>query len=187
MYSDDLDYAKKRLNGTLVRKTEGSPFLVQEVVKEGDTTACLGTDLTTSEFLSTPLDEIDLTPVPLGFANHGDKMSFFCRRPLRRDWKQGLSTGNVVIYGEAKRDFNWNMLTNTILNKFPKLDEVIHYVKKGSARSKAFSRDFGLSSSNGDTLLVYRKFVVGRLDGGNLVLNRDKFFLEEHLRESVGA
>lgn len=187
MYSDDLDYARKRLNGTLVRKTGGSPFLVQDVLKEGNTTTCLGTDLTVSEFLSVPLDEIDLTPVPLGFANHGDKMSFFCRRPLRRDWKQGLSTGNMVIYGDAKRDFNWDMLTNTILNKFPKLSEVVAHIKKGGTRSRAFSRDFGLSSNQGDVSLVYRKFVVGRLDGNHLVLDRDKFFLEGHLRESVGA
>lgn len=187
MYADDIDYARKRLNGTLVRNTSGDPFLVQGVLKEGSVVVCLGTNLITSEATFTPINDIDLTPVPLGFANHGDKMSFFCRRPLRRDWKQGLSTGNMIIYGDAKRDFSWGMLTNTIINKFPKLNEVVRYVKKDSGRSKAFSRNFGLSSLNGDVALVYRKFVVGRLDGDNLVLSRDKFFLEEHLRESVGA
>lgn len=186
MYQDDLDYARKRLEGTLVRKTNGNPFIVDQVLLEGTTMVCFGVDLTSEITETIPLANIDLTPVKLGFVNYNGKMVFACRKPMRKDWKQGLSLNSLVVYGTDKRDIGLRSLTKTVMNNYPSVADCVAYLKKTKNRSMAFSRDFGLSNRGEEVLLVYRKYEVGKLTDGRLVLNPDKFFLEQHLAEVVG-
>lgn len=186
MYDDDLEYAKKRLEGTLIRKSDGHPFIVDQVSVESKVMVCFGTDMASGVIETLPLSQLDLTPVKLGFVNYNGKMVFVCRKPMRKDWKQGLSLNSLVVYGSDKRDIGLRSLTKTVMNDYPSLADCISYLKKTKNRSMAFSRDFGLASRGEETLLVYRKYEVGKLIEGRLVLNPDKFFLEQHLAEVVG-
>lgn len=186
MYYDDLEYAKKRLEGTLLRKNTGSPFIVDQVYMDGKTMTCLGANLDNGEVESVPLKDINLVPVSLGFVNYNGRMHFACRKPMRKDWKQGLSVQSLVIYGADKRDIGLRQLYKTVKNDYPSLSECKSYLSKTKNRSMAFSRDFGLSHHKDEVVLVYRKYDVGRLIDNQLVLNPDKFFLEQHLAEIVG-
>lgn len=187
MYYDDIEYASRRLVNTLVRKKNGNPFLIISVSKgEDGNTYCAGQDTLRELVEEINLRDIDLTPVPLGFANIGGKMSYLCRKPMRKDWRQGLSLNSLVSYGVNTRDLRLNYLTNTILNKYPTVQKCIEYVKTGSGYSMAFSRDFGIINKGKEIELIYRKYSVGKLVGQTFVLDPDKFFLEQHLSESMG-
>jgi len=184
MYYDDLDYANKRLSQTLVRKRDGTPFLVAIVVNNGKDFICRGENLMTSTPEDVSLSNIDLTPVPLGFFNHEGKMYFSCRKPMRKDWKQGLSLQSLVVYG-ATRKLGFKVLVQPILNTYPNFVRALEIVNRKTVTSVAFSRDFGLSKQDDGLSLLYRKFTVGKVVRENLVLNRDKFFLDQHLSEAL--
>lgn len=185
MYYDDIEYAQRRLSSTLVRKKNGEPFFISAVVRKGSDTICVGFN-PKSEEQHINLKDIDLTPVPLGFANLGNVMAYLCRKPMRKDWKQGLSVNSLVSYGLDKRDFHLLQICDTVLGKYPTLQEAKDFVSVRINNSKAFSRDFGLINNGKNIALMYRKYTVGKLVGGKLVLDADKFFLEQHLAESVG-
>jgi len=187
VYYDNVEYAAKRLDGTLIRKNDGSPFVVIETFLTGNSVVCSGNNLLSGEGEIVDLSALDLTPVPLGFANIEGKMIFVCRKPMRRDWKQGLSPNNLVLYGAEKRGFSFSSLVNTILNKFPTFEECLVYVNKTRNRSMAFSRDFGITSKDGGPYLIYRKYSVGTVIDGIPVLSPDKFFLEQHLSSAMRA
>lgn len=186
MYYDDIEYASRRLSSTLVRKPNGNPFYVMSVSRVGTETICTGTDPVREVMEDVNLRDIDLTPVPLGFVNFRGQMGYACRRPMRKDWKQGLSQTSLVVYGFDKRDLNLTQLSNTVLGKYPTLSKSLNYVKTGQKLSMAFSRDFGVINSGKEIELIYRKYPVGKLVDQTLVLNPDKFFLEQHLSEAMG-
>lgn len=185
MYYDDLEYANKRLAGTLVRDITGSPFVVSSVDSIGGKFVCFGTHLVSQQTEAVPLEKIDLTPVPLGFFNHEYRMYFSCRKPMRSDWKQGLSNKSLLIYGTTDR-FGFGVLTQPILNTYPKLNRALEILSKRVSGSVAFSRDFGIAKKDKELLLFYRKYEVGKVEKNLPVLNRDKFFLGQHLEEVVG-
>jgi hypothetical protein len=186
MYYDDVDYAAKRLNLSLVRRTNGNPFFVSSTLRDGKKIVCLGQDLVSQREEIVYLEDIDLTPVPLGFFNMGGKMSFACRKPMRKDWKQGLSLNSLVLYGVDKRNFSFSYLTETIMGTYPTYQQSVSYVNKTKNRSMAFSRDFGISNKEEEgSKLIYRKYVVGEIKNGVAVLSPDKYFLEQHLASAM--
>lgn len=186
MYYDDIEYASRRLTSTLVRKANGAPFYVIAVTKIKSDTICSGSNTLTNSIEDVNLREIDLTPVPLGFVNYEGQMGYACRRPMRKDWKQGLSQTSLNVYGIDKRRLNLVSLSDTVLGKYPTLKDSIEHVKLTRGAAMAFSRDFGLTNSGKEIELIYRKYPVGKLVDQTLVLNPDKFFLEQHLTEAMG-
>lgn len=185
MYFDDIEYAKKRLEGTLVRKSNGNPFHIATVELVGGQTFCIGSDFATGQSESVNLREIDLTPVPLGFVNlPGGNAVFTCRKPMRRDWKQGLSPNSIVVYGGEGRLNNFKPLIQPILKQYPNFATAVTNLSK--RKSCAFSRDFAVERSDTGISLKYRKYVVGSIDNGRPVLDPNYFFLDQHLAASIG-
>lgn len=186
MYKDDPEYAGKRLNNTLVRLKDGRPFMVLKVIASptNGEWGVMGDVLPAGGRIWVDLDDLDLTPVPLGFVNTSEGMVFTCRKPMRKDWKQGLSLNSLVTYGHIDAsNFNLSILVQTILKEYPTFTKAISLTDtRGSA---AFSRDFGVSKKNGDTTLVYRKYAVGDVKGGVPMLYPNKSFLQQHLDEAV--
>jgi len=185
MYYDDLDYASKRLNGTLVRLKDGTPFQVNRMEYNGDSVmGAIGYALPAKKSVWQPLSNIDLTPVPLGFVNTELGMVFTCRKPMRKDWRQGLSLNSLVTYGAIPAcDMSYTTLMQPILNTYPSFKTAVGtVVKRGSV---AFSRDFGLVYHDGRIGLVYRKYVVGTVKDGVATLSDDKLFLQQHLDEVI--
>lgn len=186
MYQDDLDYAARRLNKTLVRLKSGKAFWVEST----------STDLEGNmshigvEFPATVRevwhDELDLEPVPLGFVNISDKMVFVMRMPMRKDWHQGLSANAIATCGTvAPHAIKMAWLVQPVENQYPDFKRALQDLKK--RESIAFSRDFGVSKGGNDTFLHFRTWRVGKVEGDVPILSVDKLFLQQHLDDVVGG
>ena len=185
MYEDDLEYASRRLNNTLVRTDTGKAFFVLRtyyndagiMVHDGDL-------IDEGDRITILHSKLDLEPVPLGFINVTDDMVFISRKPMRRDWKQGLSHNSINTFGRLRPDeVNIRALSQPINKTYPTFAKALSSLNKRS--SMAFSRDFGLSKIDEQVVLVYRKHNVGRVVDGVPVLNDNKQFLQQHLQEAM--
>lgn len=186
MYEDDLDYATRRLNNTLVRIANGDPFYITRTYLD-DTGVMYhrGTNLAQGETQEVPHALLNLEPVPLGFVNTSSDMVFIARKPMRRDWKQGLSHNSMVTYGRLRPDeINMKLLVQPIMQQYPSFSRALSAIK-GKKSSIAFSRDFGLTKRGEEILLVYRQHRVGAIVNDEPVLDPGKLFLQQHLSEAV--
>lgn len=82
-------YAAGRLVGTIVRHKNKAISIVEIGAKVH------AVQLVSGEPIEFPYKELDITPVPLGYANIGGKALYISRIPLRNDWKQGLRPKNM--------------------------------------------------------------------------------------------
>lgn len=186
MYEDDIDYAIRRLNNTLVRTEDGHPFYITSTFWDEDMRMKhKGQDMVTGERREAFHNSLNLEPVPLGFINTDRGMVFVARKPMRRDWRQGLSHNSLVTFGKyLPEEVNLKWLCQPILQNYPTLQRAIEQVdKKGSV---AFSREFGLSAANGGVQLFYRQYPVGQLVNDKPILAQNKEFLQQHLEEAMG-
>lgn len=186
MYEDDLEYASRRLNNTLVRLANGDPFYVGRTYLDDQSAMWhSGTNLNVGNTQHVLHVDLNLEPVPLGFVNTTSDMVYVARKPMRRDWKQGLSHNSMVAYGKLRPDeVNMKLLVQPIMQKYPSFTRALEVIK-GKKNSIAFSRDFGLMKKGDDLLLCYRQHQVGVVRDGQPTLNPDKTFLQQHLMEAV--
>jgi hypothetical protein len=121
MYADDPDYASKRLNNTLVRLLNGDLFHVYRVAASDiGAIGVSGTNYISGNKMWVPLDDLDLEPIPLGFVNVDNNMVFTCRKPMRKDWRQGLSQNSLLTYGHISgHDLNFKLLVQPVTNQYP--------------------------------------------------------------------
>lgn len=144
-----------------------------------------GVNMETERTISVSHRELDLIPVPLGFVNARNDMVFVCRKPMRRSWRQGLARNNMMTYGSlSAEEIPFKLLSQPIRNQYPSFEKALGLIGKKS--SVAFSREFGLSAlDKGEVGIVYRKDLVGKVEKGQAVLSRNKFFLQEHLDDDM--
>ncbi len=188
MYEDDLEYASRRLNNTLVRLQDGTPFYISRTFYDDNRVMVHhGTDLVTGDAKSARHSELDLEPVPLGFINTSADMVYVARKPMRRDWRQGLSHNSMITYGRLRpEDVNMKLLVQPILQQYPSFARAMQTLK-GKKSSVAFSREFGLTKKDNAILLCYRQHPVGVVTDNGPVLYAHKSFLQQHLEEAMGA
>jgi hypothetical protein len=188
MYEDDIDYATRRLNNTLVRLQDGSPFYISRTFYDDARTMIHhGTNLATSVPHSAMHSELNLEPVPLGFVNTSSDMVYVARKPMRRDWKQGLSHNSMITYGRLRPDeVNMKLLVQPIMQQYPTFARALQSLK-GKKNSIAFSREFGLTKQGDSLILCYRQHPVGVVSDNGPVLYAHKSFLQQHLDEAMGA
>lgn len=187
MYADDIDYARRRLVGTVVRTPTGNPFYVTQVEQDDGDLRCYGHDYAVDRDANHLLAEVNLEPLPLGFVNLTNDMAFLCRKPMRRDWRQGLSQNNLVIYGNlSARDFPYKLLKQPVLKQYPSWSAALTKLTSTKKMSMAFSRDFGFSKHQDNISLIFRKHVVGTIVNDTPRLLPEKFFLQQHLDEVMG-
>ncbi len=189
-YSDDLEYARRRLQETLVRLDNGRPIRVSGINSAKGKFVCNYDDLATQLQSTCFIEELDLTPVPLGFFSYTKQASAFCVRKPTRKPVQGLSSCNIHIYNTLNYEyhFSWQFLLQPILNSYPKVEEAINILKNpGHVGTVGFSREFavGREKPNTPMHIIYRIHKVGAVDNGNLKLDEDKMFLSQHLEECV--
>lgn len=189
-YSDDLEYARRRLQETLVRLGDGTPIRVMVINNTGGKFVCCYENLVTQSPSTCLIEELDLTPVPLGFFSYGERASAFCVRKPTRKPVQGLSSCNIHIYNhhDFTMNFSWRYLLQPIFNTYPKVEDAIKELKNSSCTgSTAFAREFAVDrrSPNTPLYLMYRTHQVGVVEDGNLKLDDDKMFLSEHLEECL--
>lgn len=183
MYGDDYEYASSRLAGTIVR-LGAEPIIIDDVYPDLNVIAAKLTDIKT--FFKAKLSDLNLKPVELGFANYKGNASYLTRRPMRRDWKQGLRLGNFIsLSGWDAGMIPPDVLSQVILNQYPTFDECKGMVKSGKgAATIAWHRHWALSSHG---VVIYKGTTqVGQLSkGGEIVLSDDYLHLREYLQECV--
>ena len=178
MYGDDWQYADSRLQGTIVRH-DGKAVLVEGVGKKGAVISLLRAD---TEPKIVKLDDLDLSPVKLGFCNINMDVSYLTRMPMRRDWRQGLRKGNFVsVFGTIAELVPFPNLADTIENIYPSLEECL---ATPNNTFKAWCREWAIGkSSTKERPLYYKNTAVGSVINGKPELKGDNMLLREALQE----
>jgi len=181
IYKEDGDYARGRLNNTFV-KYKGELVFVEEL---WNTRFRYKTGLNWGKSLIGDTNNIDLSPIKLGYTNYKNRAHYLMRIPARR-WKQGADKQGVTSvsthYGDGTEvrgsDFRY-----TFKGDYPSL---VHATKEAKEMGYpvAFSRVFAILPNMS---LEYKgRNVVGKIDNyGRPLLDRKYLWLEEALRENV--
>lgn len=175
---DDGEYANTRLEGTLVRH-KGRAVLVLRV-KE-DLRAVIE-DLEKEDTTEVCIDDLNLQSPPLGFVNVGSHCLYLARRPMRRDWRQGVRPNSVrALVGRVER-LSTREIASCINGVFPSVDEALQILKEQP--SVAVSRDFMLSVNGVGTVVIKYKWYgkVGVLKGTTANFTKKFSYLPTDLR-----
>lgn len=178
MYEDNLDYARGRLEGTVVMLF-GEPIEVKEIDYDGAVRVRRLKD--PDEYFYCNLSDLDLVGQnKLGYVNYGPGAYYLMRKPLRNDWRQGLRMSNVCFQGEEGFGrFPFNELRDTILGNYPSFVEASGRINSGPCYRVAFSRCFALGDGN---KIYYKQRLVGSYDKIVTLFEHFKY-LTEHLEE----
>lgn len=137
--------------------------------------------------ISVPFRDLDLTPIPNGYVNTEVSSSFWCRVPLRRDWRQGARrenfSANAVGPFEFQDTFTMYHLEQPLANNYPSFNDALDLVEE-QKHSCAFSRSFSVTEEGG---INYKgRARVGQVnDSQSIRLNDDFYYLQEVLREDL--
>lgn len=182
MYGRDYNYAASRLVDTVVMLGD-VPVYIMGI--NADCTVNYS-DLGGTRGGVCNLDDLNLTPVKLGFVNHKGSAYYIVRKPMRRDWRQGMRLCNVTCTNKPiPRDMSLVDIQNTIVNNFPTLDEVKGQFKSGANwGSLAWCRLFALNRRG---QLLHASDVVGyyNKETDKFVLKEEYQYLNEALMECL--
>jgi hypothetical protein len=141
-----------------------------------------------SGWRQTTWDTLEYVPGELGYIGP----YYVVRSPLRRNFKQGLTSGTMFILGEkgnlsgfSERIFTDNAKDVSICleNTYRKIDDVMEELEE-TGEQQPLSRSFCLS---GDYKLKYKEIPIGRLTGNDKFKLESNFdFLSQELGGTVG-
>lgn len=193
-YITDIDYARKRLDCSLVRAKDFL-FFVESV---GSKSSVIGSKIHKQmhDPLSVGLDDIDIRPITLGYFNVGKTSYYFARKPVRKEWKQGLTAYNLDVFDlsgqKVRHSFAASPSNSVVFSDntrdsltFKKALELLSK-KSSSEHSLAFHKNWCLGKTFD---LYYKTFFVGSLNINNgkpSLLNSFKY-LEESFEEVANA
>lgn len=185
---DDCDFANGRLSGTIIKLSDGTPIIVEQV-RGGRVEYRTLSDYEYSECPFSP-NHIDLSPLPLGYVNGTNEAYYLCREPKRR-WKQGLDAPGVKRILEDKA-YNFPLfefrpaLIQAFQGKYATISKCIKLAKKGKAQ--AFSQRYALRGYGGDKAqLEYMGGVIGTFnyDTEEFELEHEHKYLLEDIMEAI--
>lgn len=182
MYGRDASYASSRLDETVVT-LNGRPVIVN-----GVDPACkvYCVDVMTGKDSVCDLDELCLTPVKVGFVNFRGEAYYIVRKPMRRDWRQGLRLANVTCLNkEFPRGLGLSDIGHSIINDYPTLADVVKTLRSTEdVHSIAWCREFALGKKgqlfHSDSMVGYYNFGTGEF-----TLKEEYDYLKESLGENL--
>jgi hypothetical protein len=187
---DDFNYAAGRLIGTVVLYKK-RPVLINDMAGNNVHFQDILTGKTNIVHWS---NDFDLTPVPLGHTNFNGHAYYVARIPMRKDWKQGLRTGNmrgIAVGTDVGVDpgmvgIPYSEIGRTIIGDFPPIKNVITNMQSPGVKSQAFSRAFALDKA----LNIWHKGCrnIGKIIDGNKIkyeLKDEFFWARETLEEAL--
>ena len=184
MKYDDYQYAVERLCGTFIKTKKGAFIKVCDSYSDKRFVVQFSNGAT--DVLK--LVDLDLTPVPLGYVNHNESSVFVCRAPLRRDWRQGLRSNNLVQYGQEyqeelplHRSENIFVVEHAVQNKYPHYSECVDAIEETNS-SKAFCR-YVTIDENGRLVYKGRHHIGEVHDTKRLNLFQQFDLLTEYMNE----
>lgn len=184
----EAEYAQAKLGGTIVRYGN-IPVTVLSVSQDG---TVIYSVLGSEEHGQCKLKQLDINPVPLGYANLNKSVLYICRRPMRQDWRQGLRKQNMTCPENISINVQPGTLHNVIKGIYPSYDECVeklgHYT---SVQGIAFNREFAIRRlpEIPDFRLEYKGFLTcgGVAKNGRIDLFEPYFWLDEVLTLAVNA
>lgn len=191
-YGKDYHYAGTRLGGSLIRKKDGSPVMVDYVNE--DTGEVLVYNHKGKES-KVHLDDLDINPVKLGYCNSENSAAYFSRIPARR-YRQGLRQENLGCKKKHSRNFfvplNSKSMANCIRGLYPTLDLCIEKIENMESNAVAWCRDFAVGPKEKmGYCLYYKGDRCGWIDLNKKIpvfsLNKDKNYLKELLECSLNV
>lgn len=199
MYGKDYEYARTRLEGTIVRNAiDNEPLLVHAILNDGNCKVRFLKDMEGETIFDgfwpggyVRLSDLNLKPVPLGFVNSNGIASYLSRIPMRKDWKQGLRGANCGSTNLRLDRIKAQDFRNCVLGDFPKFKTALEQVQnKPTTRAGnkviAFHRHWALASCQGKIFLYYKgTSIVGTVIDGQPVLDPSYTHLTEYLKEVV--
>jgi hypothetical protein len=144
-----------------------------------------------------PIEDLNLRPFKLGMVNHGHQAIYLKRLPRRRNYSQGITSGNTagqVLTPAGPASYNIERLrlngpspalASAFKNQYPTLKEVLaEMAGNETIVSRAFSRDFAvaLDRSIGLAYLYYKDKRIAHSEDGHTFRLSCSF---EYLREGL--
>ena len=185
-YESEAD-VKLRLHSSLVRKLDGVPVYVQAVESRNEVVVH---NCQSGRKERITIDQLNLTPVPLGYVESDDEVFYVTRKPTRR-YKQGLTTENMVVKDVMRNSFtrlsvNDKGLCKAIMGNYPAVEEAFQECRAGK-RIVPFSREWAVANYKEDLCVMHKGVVVGYVGDDNVMLSPDKYFLKESLMEVLNV
>lgn len=192
MYTDNPEYVNGRLCQTIIRLNTGAPVYCEGTRNEGHEGLPLrlwyrSISLSTLGGLKKKsIGEFNLSSPPLGNINYEGASYFVSRRPMRRDWRQGIRQSNLdVSHKGGTRQYSFSSLCPVIipiLRMYPSYKETVDRVED-IYTDCAFTRNFSLDDKG--KLWYKGRYVVGEDGDGSPRLLDNFFWLNELLTEEM--
>ena len=175
MRYDTADYAEGRLAGTII-KLDGKAVKLSHCF--GDMMA-LVVDISTGQDKEVKLDDLDLSPIQLGYVNRGGEAYYLKRLPKREDWRQGLRCNNVSHHQMLGMG-----VVQLLSGDYPTFEEAHERVTAYEQNSVAFSRVFAVEMYG---YLRYKgRDCVGKVGkDAKITLHPTFLYLTEALKEAL--
>lgn len=183
--NDNPEYAKQRLVGTIITHN-GKAVNVANVRKVGGNKPLEVSSIAilNHEPVIDSIENYDLTPIKLGFVNHGADTVYVTRMPMREDWRQGFRWSQAFFPFMSTPDTNVDSidLARSVENIFPDIDEIREILRRRQGMM-AWCRNFAIDNKD---QIFYRGFgKVGEfLDKTtNFLLDGKFFWVEDRLKK----
>lgn len=167
MYEDNVEYARQRLENTVIRTLEGEAVYVNGVRQAGKKLVFDVLKLLSGEELKLSSDKLLFESPPLGYVNSPNGAALYMVRvPRRNDWRQGIRRENIKCFSNethAAPDFfqiNYKNIAKTIQNIYPTLDVALKSIDK-IVPVIGFCRDFAVGL---EEKVFYKGYEVGLID-----------------------
>ena len=185
-YSSDPRYAADKLHNSVV-SYNGWPIRVRYIDNMEVCFNFLGDGI--ERFCD--LEDLDLTPIKLGYVNLARKISYLSRIPARY-YRQGLREHILNSKGVPYRQLD-KYLNNTVRGVYPNFERCIEYTFNKDRIGAAFCRKFGLIQAHPNAehknaiKLQYRGLNVGEVDvkKDEIILDDSYLYLNETLQEII--
>jgi hypothetical protein len=181
--NEDAEYASTRLRGTVVMLNARPVEVLAMSPNSRSEVRCDLKDIITGDMIRADMQQLDITPVPLGYVNYNDQASYLTRMPTRgHGCQQGLRYATIrTINGMHAGDLPMSVIGKTIINDFPSLESCIKAVAK--KHSQAFHRNWMIDS--GLNLIYKGTEVAGRVLEGRCILDEAYSYLQEQLDDDM--
>lgn len=186
MYGDDYGYANSRLTGTIVRRGK-HPVTVLGVNNDG--TVVAQTVITKKDRIC-KLTDLNLASPELGMVNTPNGAVYMARKPMRRDWRQGVRRSSVTILSGNVAEITDKLIYRAIRGRFPSLEDAIEDTMVGDI-SVAFHRHWSVKydARRRVVKLIYKWYgIAGTIDPETLEVNLQDSdtYLFTHLNQALG-
>ena len=188
---DDFEFAKGRLNGTIVRKGN-IPIIIDQMSQNK---IYYRTLITHSEgIINFTPNCVNIKPVDLGYINTEEGCNYLVRIPRRR-WKQGLDSQGVrAMYESNLMEISLGglhpELARTIRGKFPSLNEAMDKANRAGV-PVAWCREFAVKRRGDDTFfLLFKGSNIGYIslrENYAVNLKTRKQYLNEYVRGALAS